>query len=73
MAGAGVALLRSCPPSLGELRRGGYLVSAPMAPWGGPLLFGCVGDPPTFAPVFVPASRGPDRRAGTLDGVESIR
>jgi hypothetical protein len=52
-----------CPSSLGELRREGLLLSAPVDPWGEPLVFGCVDGPR----AYVVLSKGPDREAGTAD------
>jgi hypothetical protein len=54
---------QTCPPSLSELRREGFLLAAPNDPWGEPLLFGCVEGPR----AFVVMSKGPDREAGTDD------
>jgi hypothetical protein len=53
----------SCPSSLGDLRREGYLLAAPVDPWGQPLLYGCVEGPR----AFVVMSKGPDQTLGTLD------
>jgi hypothetical protein len=55
----------TCPASLGELRKEGYLLAAPVDPWGEPLLFGCIEAPRSF----VILSKGPDRLAGTADDV----
>jgi hypothetical protein len=55
----------TCPPSLGELQRQGYLVAPPIDPWGEPLLYGCIEAPRSF----VVLSKGPDRLAGTADDV----
>jgi hypothetical protein len=55
----------TCPPSLGELRREGFLLAAPVDPWGEPLLYGCIESPRSF----VVLSKGPDRLAGTADDV----
>jgi hypothetical protein len=55
----------TCPPSLGELRREGFLVSAPVDPWGEPLLYGCIEAPRSF----VVLSKGADRLAGTADDI----
>jgi hypothetical protein len=52
-----------CPVSLGELRREGYLLVAPIDPWGEPLLYGCVETPR----AFVVLSKGPDHEVGTDD------
>jgi hypothetical protein len=56
----------TCPPSLGELRREGYLAAPPVDPWGEPLLYGCMEAPRSF----VVLSKGPDRLAGTADDVD---
>jgi len=53
----------TCPPSLGDLRKGGYLLVAPIDPWGETLLYGCVESPR----AFVVLSKGPDREVGTND------
>jgi hypothetical protein len=55
----------TCPASLGELRAEGYLLAAPVDPWGEPLLFGCIDEPRSF----VVLSKGPDRLAGTVDDI----
>jgi hypothetical protein len=55
----------TCPPSLGELRHEGFLLAAPVDPWGEPLLYGCIEAPRSF----VVLSKGPDRLAGTADDV----
>lgn len=52
-----------CPASLGTLRASGYLMSAPIDPWGEPLLYGCVDGPRAFVII----SKGPDRQMGTDD------
>ncbi|HEY7956223.1 MAG TPA: hypothetical protein VII38_13065 [Polyangia bacterium] len=52
-----------CPASLGELRASGYLLAAPVDPWGEPLLYGCVDGPRAFVVI----SKGPDRQMGTDD------
>jgi len=54
---------QTCPPSLAALRRDGYLLAAPIDPWGEQLLFGCVEGPR----AFVVMSKGADREAGTDD------
>jgi hypothetical protein len=53
----------TCPRSLGELRKDGYLLVAPVDPWGEPLLYGCVESPR----AFVVMSKGPDHEVGTDD------
>jgi hypothetical protein len=55
----------TCPASLDELRKAGYIMSAPVDPWGEPLLFGCVEGPR----AFVILSKGHDREVGTDDDV----
>jgi hypothetical protein len=54
---------QECPPSLAALRRDGFLITAPIDPWGEPLMFGCVEGPR----AFVVLSKGPDRQTGTDD------
>jgi hypothetical protein len=54
-----------CPASLATLEREGYLLAAPIDPWGEPLLYGCVEAPR----AFVVMSKGPDRQVGTEDDV----
>lgn len=58
-----------CPASLHDLRSDGFLVAAPVDPWGEPLLFGCVSEPH----AWVVMSKGPDRLAGTDDDVTFAR
>jgi hypothetical protein len=55
----------TCPPSLGELRKQGYLLAPPVDPWGEPLLYGCIETPRSF----VVLSKGSDRLAGTADDI----
>jgi hypothetical protein len=53
----------TCPGSLANLRKEGYLLIAPVDPWGEPLLYGCVESPR----AFVILSKGADREVGTED------
>jgi general secretion pathway protein G len=59
---------RRCPPSLGQLRREGYLAIDPVDAWGHPLHLTCPGrkEPDGYDLM----SDGPDGEMGGLDRVE---